>query len=513
ICIVFLQAVTLKDQGNKALQEGNITKAIEYYTEAILIDPSNHVFYSNRSAAYAKDGKYEHALEDAKKCVELKPDWGKGYSRLGTAQSFLKMYSEAEVTYETGLKHDPNNEQLKKGLNEVRSQMGANTMANPFANPNLYAMLHANPKTREFLDQPDFVQMLEILRQNPHSLQSAMLQDPRIMQTLGVLIGIDNFGDQDNEPPPKQEKTTEEKKSEEKIPEEKPEKMEEEPSDNQQQALSEKELGNAAYKKKDFATAHEHYNKAKQLDPTNITCLTNNSAVYFEEEKYDECIKECEKAVEIGRSNQADFQLIAKAFSRIGSVYYKQEQYKDAILYYQKSLTEHRSPDIAKKCQQAEKRLKEKEKLEYLDPEKAVEEKEKGNSLFKKATVQLQKLAAFDLALKDCETCIEKDPTFGNIRLIIRPFKGYTRKGGVLFALKKYSDAQTAYGKALEIDPNNKEAKEGLHAIQSSARAPTDPEEIKQRAMADPEVQSILSDPGMKIILEQMQENPKAAQE
>lgn len=34
--------------------------------------------------------------------------------------------------------------------------------------------------------------------------------------------------------------------------------------------------------------------------------------------------------------------------------------------------------------------------------------------------------------------------------------KGYTRKGGVLYALKKFSDAQKTYQKALELDPNNK---------------------------------------------------------
>jgi len=35
-------------------------------------------------------------------------------------------------------------------------------------------------------------------------------------------------------------------------------------------------------------------------------------AVYFEQGQYDECIKECEEAVEIGREHRADFKLIAK---------------------------------------------------------------------------------------------------------------------------------------------------------------------------------------------------------
>jgi len=43
------------------------------------------------------------------------------------------------------------------------------------------------------------------------------------------------------------------------------------------QALKEKELGNAAYKKKDFDEALQHYDKALELDPENITFMTNKA--------------------------------------------------------------------------------------------------------------------------------------------------------------------------------------------------------------------------------------------
>lgn len=39
------------------------------------------------------------------------------------------------------------------------------------------------------------------------------------------------------------------------------------------------------------------------------------------------------------------------------------------------------------------------------------------------------------------------------------------------------------------------------------------PEEVKRRAMADPEVQQIMSDPAMRMILEQMQKDPQALSE
>jgi hypothetical protein len=37
------------------------------------------------------------------------------------------------------------------------------------------------------------------------------------------------------------------------------------------------------------------------------------SAVFFEQGKYEDCIKTCGEAIEIGRENKADFKVIAKS--------------------------------------------------------------------------------------------------------------------------------------------------------------------------------------------------------
>jgi stress-induced-phosphoprotein 1 len=42
-------------------------------------------------------------------------------------------------------------------------------------------------------------------------------------------------------------------------------------------AVKEKDLGNAAYKKRQFDEALHHYDKAWELDSTNITILTNKA--------------------------------------------------------------------------------------------------------------------------------------------------------------------------------------------------------------------------------------------
>uniref|UniRef100_H3GTA3 J domain-containing protein n=1 Tax=Phytophthora ramorum TaxID=164328 RepID=H3GTA3_PHYRM len=83
------------------------------YTRALELDPENAVYLSNRSAAYLALGDARgKALKDAEKCIELRPDWWKGYSRKGAAQHALQRYDAARATYNEGLKLEPDNGSL-----------------------------------------------------------------------------------------------------------------------------------------------------------------------------------------------------------------------------------------------------------------------------------------------------------------------------------------------------------------------------------------------------------------
>ena len=87
-----LLAAATQAKGNAAFSAGNFDEAVGLFTGAIGADPANHVLYSNRSAAYASMSQYDKALEDAKKVVELRPDWPKGYSRVGAAAHGLRRW-------------------------------------------------------------------------------------------------------------------------------------------------------------------------------------------------------------------------------------------------------------------------------------------------------------------------------------------------------------------------------------------------------------------------------------
>ena len=64
-------------QSNAACQSGDFEKAVSLYSEAIQLDPANHILYSNRSAAHIKMGQFTKALSDAVKAKELNPEWPK----------------------------------------------------------------------------------------------------------------------------------------------------------------------------------------------------------------------------------------------------------------------------------------------------------------------------------------------------------------------------------------------------------------------------------------------------
>eukprot|EP01124_Arcella_intermedia_P030333 TRINITY_DN6617_c0_g1_i3.p1 TRINITY_DN6617_c0_g1~~TRINITY_DN6617_c0_g1_i3.p1 ORF type:complete len:296 (-),score=90.52 TRINITY_DN6617_c0_g1_i3:4-762(-) len=56
--------------------------------------------YSNRSATFIHLQKYEEALEDAEKAIQLDPSWATGYSRKGFAACHLRRYDEAIQSFQ-----------------------------------------------------------------------------------------------------------------------------------------------------------------------------------------------------------------------------------------------------------------------------------------------------------------------------------------------------------------------------------------------------------------------------
>jgi stress-induced-phosphoprotein 1 len=551
----------LKALGNKAIADKNFDEAVDKFTQAIALQPENHILYSNRSAAYASKKDWDNALEDAQKTTTLKPDWAKGWGRKGAALHGKGDLVGANDAYEAGLKLDANNAQLKSGLASVEkameheaSSMGRDPsggLGQMFSDPNLISKLASNPKTSSLLGDPSFMAKLQQIQQNPQNTQE-LFSDPRMLQVLGVLMGIDletrdapptgpNVQEYAMPDAPPASSRPEQKKAPEPEPEPEVEEIDEEALEKKkakEAADKEKALGTENYKKRNFDDAIAHYSKAWELYK-DITYLNNLGAAYYEKGDYDKCIESCQKAVDEGREIYADFKVIAKSYARIGSAYEKKGELALAVENFNKSLTEHRTPDVLAKLRATEKKKTESAKIAYVDPAKAEEAREDGNKKFKEMdfpgavaaysemikrapedprgysnrAAAFIKLFEFPSALDDCNQAIKYDPKF---------IRAYIRKAQAYFGMRKYSECVDACNEASEVDAahhNGANAREiegqqqKAFSAMYSARDNETEEQTRERLQNDPEIMGIMQDPVMQAILQQAQNDPKALQE
>ncbi|KAH9482903.1 Heat shock protein sti1-like protein [Psilocybe cubensis] len=555
-------ANALKDLGNKAFAAKDYDKAIDLFTQAIALDPKNHVLWSNRSAAKVGKKQYADALADADECIKVNPSWSKGYARKGAALHGARRYDDAIAAYEEGLKLE-DSPALRKGLQEVqdaKANAGADEglgLGKMFSDPNLFGKLAANPRTAKHLADPSFVQKINMIQQNPRLADSA-LQDPRMIDVLGALMGIDlqattrpEGSDEMPEgfqkpqatpssPPPPKASSSKPTQPTPPPPAPAQEDVEMEEDDDEARAKKESEAakaaGNAAYKQRQFDEAIKNFQLAWDTWPKDLTYLTNLGAAYFEKGDFDKTIETCEKAVESGREIRADYKLIAKALGRLGSAYQKKGDLDSAIKYYQKSLTEHRTPDILNKLREVERQKAEADRQAYIDPEKSAVAREEGNVKFKAGdfagavkdytesikrdpadargynnrAAAYMKLAALPEALKDANEAIKVDPKF---------VKAYIRKSNILHGMREYTKALEAIQEASEIDTEHQHTKEisqvdlKIQQALYSQRGEESQEQTLERAMRDPEVAGIMNDPVMQQILQQAQSDPQALQD
>jgi stress-induced-phosphoprotein 1 len=142
--------------------------------------------------------------------------------------------------------------------------------------------------------------------------------------------------------------------------------------------------------------------------------------------------------------------------------------------------------------------------------EEAVKRAPKNAAIRNNLSAALCKIMDFNGAKTQIEKALELDPTY---------VKAWLRKGDIEMAFKEFHKAMDSYKKALELEPDNASAKEGLRKVTvqiNYGRSQMTDEQKKEQAahaMADPEIQSILSDPVMQQLLRDFSENPAAAQQ
>lgn len=310
---------TPKEAGNAAFKAQDFDKAIGHYTEAIAANPTDHTIYGNRSASYHNLKKYDEALADGAKCVELNAAWAKGHQRQAMALHGLGKLEESLESYDAGLKIDPNNAQMKAGQDKVHQDLARKMRANApgggmggmggaglggMFGPEGEAKLKANPRTAKYFEDPQFCSKWAMCQQDPQMMMQLLQTDPRLMDVFKELTGVDLLqmnedkqrqSAQEDDLRKKAKATAEAKKVDD---ERKRKEAEEAALPEEERAAIEltkkaealKAEGTVFYKARNFEKALECYGQAVELCPSELTYHSNKAAVYFEMKNYDACI-------------------------------------------------------------------------------------------------------------------------------------------------------------------------------------------------------------------------------
>ncbi len=110
-------------------EENKFDESIAYYGMAINADPTYSSAYFNRALAYAIINKYDLATRDVERVMMMEPDSYDAPYVMGIVSEYQQDFEGAKEWYEKSLKMNPNYEQAKARLEQLRTKIGTHTPA------------------------------------------------------------------------------------------------------------------------------------------------------------------------------------------------------------------------------------------------------------------------------------------------------------------------------------------------------------------------------------------------
>ncbi|GAB2265143.1 Cochaperone protein [Dionaea muscipula] len=165
-------ASDLETKAKEAFIDDDFELAIDLYSQAIGLDPSNAVLFADRAQANIKLSNFNEAIADANKAIQLDPSMAKAYVRKATACIHLKDYHTAKVALQTRCALAPGDSRFSNLIKEydqrnaeenctlsdqqVQKAPTASAVSVPLVNNSSLGITSAKPKIRH-----DFYQKLE----------------------------------------------------------------------------------------------------------------------------------------------------------------------------------------------------------------------------------------------------------------------------------------------------------------------------------------------------------------
>ncbi|KAK2654000.1 hypothetical protein Ddye_013856 [Dipteronia dyeriana] len=111
-------ATDLKQRAMDAFVDDHLELAVDLYSQAIAISPTNAELFADRAQANIKLENLTEAVADASKAIELDPSMSKAYFRKATACMKLEEYQTAKAALETGASLAPGDSRFTNLIKE-----------------------------------------------------------------------------------------------------------------------------------------------------------------------------------------------------------------------------------------------------------------------------------------------------------------------------------------------------------------------------------------------------------
>lgn len=181
----------LAEQGIQLVKDGNYTKAIDVFSEAIRLDPKDYRYFGNRSYCYERLKLYPKALMDAETSIELSAACPKGYFRKGRALKGCSRYAEAEEAFQMVLQLDNG---CKEAVKEIHTCQVLQLMVHGFTQEQSVALLEEYESVAAVMEAPISAKVLQenVNLEDPAEEELLFLND--LSQSCSLWVG--NITDQ-----------------------------------------------------------------------------------------------------------------------------------------------------------------------------------------------------------------------------------------------------------------------------------------------------------------------------
>jgi len=355
-------AAAKKEEGNKLYSAQNYTKAVELYSESIFLDPKCPAYYGNRSAAYMMKKDYTKALEDARTAISLDSSFTKGYIRAAKCYIATGQTNNAMQALHQAKELEPKNKAILDELKKVHVMVDLEEQSAKAYEKNDYrkvqycsrCLLEYAPDCLQYKSlsaesmalSQNFseAQILvnEILRKDQHNLEALYVRGICLYYQDQTEKAMNLFQQLLRTAPDFQKAKEIYRKA--------------------KSLEKQKQAGNDAFKKNDYAKASELYSQALNIDTlnklTNSKLYCNRALVNSKLKKYEECVDDCTKAIQLDPT-------YIKAYLRRAKCYMDMEQYEEAVRDYEKLTKMDHNQEYRHMLKNAKLELKKSKRKDY----------------------------------------------------------------------------------------------------------------------------------------------------